>query len=140
MARVSLEHRTAVVTGAASGIGRALAGALAAEGCHLALADLDGEGLIPCAEELAADGRRISTHVVDVADADAMQRFVDEVIAQHEGVHLVVNNAGMVTLGTVADQSLAQLRRVVDVNLWGTVAGCKLFLPHLQQQEWACPA
>jgi NAD(P)-dependent dehydrogenase (short-subunit alcohol dehydrogenase family) len=134
---VSLEGKAVAITGAGSGIGLALAHEFSAAGCGLALADVDEEALARCCVDLAGRGVRVSSHTVDVADADAMAAFADAAIHRHGSIQIVVNNAGMVTHGLVADQSLAQLRRVMDVNFWGTVNGCKLFIEHLQQQPWS---
>ncbi len=118
----------AVVTGAASGIGRALAAALHARGARLALLDIDGAGL----EAAAAGSTGCTTHVCDIADADAVQAAAAEVIAAHGAVHLLINNAGVSVAGTVEEVPLAQLERAMAVNFWGVLHGCRAFLPHLR--------
>ena len=128
----SFRDKVAVVTGAASGIGRALALDLAARGADCALADVDDAALAETAAAVAKAGRRATAHLVDVADADRMQRFADEVVAQHGAVHLVVNNAGVSVTGTLEEQSLDDLHWIVGVNFWGVVHGCKFFLPALR--------
>ena len=90
----SLRNKTSVVTGAASGIGRALALALAEEGSHLALADWNPEGLQETAARAGAFGNRVTTHSVDVSNRDAVYAFAGEVLRLHGDAHLVVNNAG----------------------------------------------
>lgn len=90
---LKLKDRTAVVTGAASGIGRAIAASLARRGCHLALADIDDAALARTASELAEPGLRISRHHLDVSDRDAVAAFPARVIAEHDGVDVLVNNA-----------------------------------------------
>ena len=87
--------RTAAITGAASGIGRALATQLAASGCHLALADIDTQGLQELAAELSNTGVRCTTHLVDVAQRDQVEAYAVSVAEAHGGVHLVFNNAGV---------------------------------------------
>jgi len=134
----TFQDRVAVITGAASGIGRALALELARRGAHLALVDVSEDALASVAKEAAArapsaSGRRITTHVVDVADADAMAALPDAVVAAHGAVHLLVNNAGVSVTGTLEEQSLEDLRWIVGVNFWGVVHGCKFFLPHLRR-------
>jgi NAD(P)-dependent dehydrogenase (short-subunit alcohol dehydrogenase family) len=131
---VELHGKVAVVTGAASGIGRALAEVLARRGCSLALADLDEAGLAETARRVESAGRRASVHVVDVADWEGMRAFADEVVAVHGGVDLVVNNAGVSVTGLLEEQSIEDLRWIVGVNLWGVVHGCKAFLPHLRRR------
>lgn len=134
---MELHGKVAVVTGAASGIGRALAEVLALRGCSLALADVDAAGLADTARRVESAGRRASTHVVDVADWERVQALADEVVVVHGGVDLVINNAGVSVTGTLEEQSIEDLRWIVGVNLWGVVHGCKAFLPHLRRRPEA---
>jgi short-subunit dehydrogenase len=127
----SFQDRVAVVTGAASGIGRAFAVELSARGAHLALVDVAEERLAETAAQVAQSGRRVTTHVADVADAARMERLAGEVVAQHDAVHLVVNNAGVSVTAPFEEQSLDDLRWIVGINFWGVVHGCKFFLPAL---------
>jgi len=131
---VELHGKVAVVTGAASGIGRALAEVLARRGCSLALADVDAAGLAETAQRVEGLGRRATAHAVDVADWDRVVAFADEAVAAHGGVDLVVNNAGVSVTGTLEEQSIEDLRWIVGVNFWGVVHGCKAFLPHLRRR------
>lgn len=124
--------RVAVVTGAASGIGRALALALAERGADLALVDVDEPGLREAAAEVEKQGRRASVHVVDVSDAAAMAALPDTVVKLHGRVNLLVNNAGVSVTGKLEEQSLEDLHWIVGINFWGVVHGCKFFLPHLR--------
>lgn len=128
----SFRDRVAVVTGAASGIGRALAVQLAERGADLALVDVNEAALAETAASVQKTGRRVSRHVADVADAARMERLVAEVLAAHGAVHLVANNAGVSVTGTVEEQSLEDMRWIVGVNFWGVVHGSKLFLPALR--------
>ena len=91
---LKLQGRTAVVTGAASGIGRAIALSLAKRGCHLALADIDDKGLERTAAAIVSNEVRVSRHHLDVADATAVAEFPTRVTADHTGVDILVNNAG----------------------------------------------
>ncbi|MDT0309406.1 SDR family NAD(P)-dependent oxidoreductase [Streptomyces sp. DSM 44917] len=123
--------RTAVVTGAGSGIGRALALRLTAEGARLALSDWNAAGLAETAELCAAAGERPHTRVLDVRDRAAVHAWAEEV-AEHFGtVDLVVNNAGITVFGTVEESPYEDIERVMDVDFWGVVHGTKAFLPHL---------
>lgn len=123
--------RTAAITGAGSGIGRALALRLAGDGCHLALADRDAAGLAETAA-LAGPQIRVTTAELDVADEKAVYGWADQVVADHGAVHLVVNNAGVALSGTVGSLSLDDYRWIMDINFWGVVYGTKAFLPHLE--------
>lgn len=128
----------AVVTGAGSGIGRALAIRLAAEGiAGLAIADIDREGLEETAAAIGGGPAKVTTHIVDVADREAMQGFVDDVIREHDrGTH-VINNAGVALGGTVKEVTLEEIEWLMGVNFWGVVYGTKLFLPHLEKEPEA---
>jgi short-subunit dehydrogenase len=117
-----------VVTGAASGIGRALALELAARGTALALLDVDRGGL----EAIAARCGRCTAHLCDVADAGAVQQAARAVEAAHGSVHALFNNAGIYIGGTVEELSLERFRRAMGVNFWGVVHGCLAFLPRLR--------
>ena len=131
----NLQGRVAVVTGAASGIGRAVAVELAGRGCALALVDVNERGLAETADRVRALGRKVSLHVADVADRARMERLPAEVMAEHGHVHVVVNNAGVSVSGELADQSLDDFHWIVGINFWGVVYGCKLFLPHLLRED-----
>lgn len=133
----TLSEVVAVVTGAASGIGRALALRLAREGCDLALADREAASLRNVAAEIRGLGRKVSTHGVDVADRVAMEEFRDAVIREHGRVGLVVNNAGVALYGTVAQVTIGEIEWLMNINFWGVVHGTKLFLPILQEQPEA---
>jgi short-subunit dehydrogenase len=131
----NLRGRTAVITGAASGIGRALAVSLRREGCHLAISDVNAQGLAETEALVTSSTLRTTTHLVDVADRAAMIDFVEQVIEAHGGVNLVINNAGVTVEGTFEEQSLEDWDFIVGVNFWGVLHGCKLFLPHLKVED-----
>jgi short-subunit dehydrogenase len=135
--RMQLRGRTAIITGAASGIGRALAHALARRGCHLALADLNVGGLEETAHN-AASGVRITCHRLDVGDAEAIAAFPDIVSAQHEGVALLVNNAGVALGGTFEQVSETDFDWLLAINFFGVVRMTRAFLPLLKASDDAC--
>ena len=126
-----LAGRTAVVTGAGSGIGRALAMAFAAEGCRLALVDIDPAGLEETRRLLG--GAPVSTHVASVSDRERMAALPAEIHAEHGAIHLLFNNAGVTINESFEDSSIERLELVIGVNLWGVLYGCHYFLPYLKQ-------
>ncbi len=133
----TLEGRVAVVTGAGSGIGRATAVLLAERGCALALVDQNAGTLAETAEQVRALGRAVSLHTADVANRARMEALVGEELAAHGHVHVLVNNAGVSVIGTLAEQSLDDFAWLMGINFWGVVYGCKLFLPHLLAEDEA---
>jgi short-subunit dehydrogenase len=134
----AISGSAAAVTGAASGIGRALALELAARGCDLALADRDEAGLQQVAAEIAKAGtRKVSTHRVDVGEPAQIQQFAQAAIAAHPGLNIVINNAGVALLGGFSEVEQAQMEWLININFWGVVHGTRAFLPHLSQQRAA---
>jgi short-subunit dehydrogenase len=127
-----LEGRTAVVTGASSGIGRAIAMSLARRGCNLALADLNADGLAETAALIATNHVKVSRHWLDVADREAVTRFPDAVRTQHGGVDIVVNNAGVAVGGKFEEVSEADFEWLFEINFWGVVRMTRAFLPLLK--------
>lgn len=121
-----LVGRVAVVTGAAGGIGAAIARRLHAEGCKLVLVDLAREPMLELARALDA-----SAHGMDVADASAWTALATEVRAEFGPAQILVNNAGLTIHGTFANQTLADLDRIVDVNVKGVLYGTRAFLSQL---------
>lgn len=124
-------NKVAAITGAGSGIGRALAQALATQGCHLALADINESGLDETAAMLANSGVRITTQTLDVSNRDAMFHWADQVVADHGKVNLIFNNAGVALSGTVEGLTLEDYEWITNINLWGVIYGTKAFLPYL---------
>src|ERR1700674_1235240 len=127
----------AVVTGAGSGIGRALAKQLSAAGCGLALADIDEKSLVETAGMLPGKGAGVSTHVLDVADEAGVSAFAEDVNSRHGRVTLLINNAGVALHGTFEELSLDDLRWLMGINFWGAVYGVTYFLPMLKRQPRA---
>ncbi|MEP1125192.1 MAG: SDR family NAD(P)-dependent oxidoreductase [Ilumatobacter sp.] len=124
--------RVAAITGAGSGIGRALAVELAARGCHLALGDVDEAGLAETVLRCERSGVRVTPTALDVADRDAVFAWADQVVADHGRVDLVVNNAGVALGASAMGQSLADFEWLMNINFWGVVSGTQAFLPHLK--------
>src|SRR6476469_5146006 len=131
----TVEHfngRVAAITGAGSGIGRALARELARHGAHLALSDVDEPGLAETVSLCEGYGVKVTARRVDVADRSAVFAWADEVVADHGKVNLVVNNAGVALGATIDDGRLEDVEWLMGINFWGVVNGTKAFLPHLK--------
>jgi NAD(P)-dependent dehydrogenase (short-subunit alcohol dehydrogenase family) len=129
-----LKGKVAAVTGAASGLGRSMALAFAAEGMDVALADVDQVNLSSVQEEILAKGVRAITLKVDVSQAQQVEGFRDQALTRLGGVHLVCNNAGVSPLGAVWENSVADWQWILGVNLWGVIHGVRAFAPHLIAQ------
>ncbi|HSP04942.1 MAG TPA: SDR family NAD(P)-dependent oxidoreductase [Acidimicrobiales bacterium] len=127
-----LRGRVAAITGAGSGIGRALAVELARAGTHLALSDVDEVGLAETVSKAEGFGVKVTSARVDVADRGAVERWADEVVGDHGQVNLVFNNAGVALGATVEGARYEDLHWLMDINFWGVVHGTKAFLPHLK--------
>jgi NAD(P)-dependent dehydrogenase (short-subunit alcohol dehydrogenase family) len=125
----SLDGKTALITGAGSGIGRATALALARRGASLVVCDLNEAGLAETAETARRLGRDVLARRVDVASADEMRAFADVVHAQVEAVDILMNNAGVGLGAGTLHTSLEDWRWIIGVNLWGVVHGCHFFVP-----------
>lgn len=126
--------RVAVVTGAAGGVGNALAEELAIRGCRLALVDVNAEGLREVAKRLEGYGCDVSIHTADVSNASVMAVLPREIHTRHGHIHILVNNAGVTVAANFEDHSLDELRWLVDINLWGVLHGCHFFLPYLRRE------
>lgn len=127
----SFAGKVAVITGAGSGIGRALALNLAAKGAKLALSDVDTEGLAETVR-LARDlGATVKSDQLDVAEREAVLAYADDVVAHFGTVNQVYNNAGIAYNGNVVASEFKDIERVMDVDFWGVVNGTKAFLPHV---------
>jgi NAD(P)-dependent dehydrogenase (short-subunit alcohol dehydrogenase family) len=125
--------QVAVVTGGASGIGLALARAFAAEGLAVALVDVERVALDRAVAELRSSGAEAAGHVVDVREPEAMEALAHELWKSLGRVDVLCNNAGVATVGRVADQTLADWEWVLGVNFWGVLHGVRAFLPRLQR-------
>jgi NAD(P)-dependent dehydrogenase (short-subunit alcohol dehydrogenase family) len=125
--------RVAAITGAGSGIGRALANALARQGAHVALSDIDDAGLAETVTQCEGFGVKITSEHLDVADRDAVYAWSDRVVAEHGKVNLIINNAGVALGATVESMSYEDFEWLMNINFWGVVYGTKAFLPHLKQ-------
>jgi short-subunit dehydrogenase len=136
--KFKFQGSAAAITGAASGIGRALALELAGRGCDLALADLDMAGLESVAKDIAsAHARRVTVRRVDVADPRQIEDFSRSAIADFPALNILINNAGVALLGQFDEFDETQMTWLMDINFWGVVRGTRALLPHLQRQREA---
>ncbi|MEY2431045.1 MAG: hypothetical protein QOC92_770 [Acidimicrobiaceae bacterium] len=124
--------RVAAITGAGSGIGRALAQELARRGAHLAVSDVDEVGLAETVALCEGFGVKVTSQRVDVADRDAVYGWADQVVHDHGKVNLIVNNAGVALGATIGAMSYEDFEWLMNINFWGVVHGTKAFLPHLK--------
>jgi NAD(P)-dependent dehydrogenase (short-subunit alcohol dehydrogenase family) len=132
---MQLASRTAVITGGAGGIGRAIAASLARRGCHLVLADIDEVGLQRTAEIIAQPGLRIDCYRLDLADAEAIAHFPNVVRAMHPAVDLLVNNAGVALGGAFEQVSDDDFEWLFAINFRGLVRMTRAFLPLLRSSD-----
>lgn len=135
--KFDLVGSVALVTGAAHGIGAATALELARRGCHLALADRDAAQLGLTAAAVSAHPVRVSVHHLDIADAAAVAALPADVLAQHGRVNIVVNNAGVALMGHVDQLTLDEFEWLFNINFWGVVRTCMVFLPALRKEPQA---
>jgi NAD(P)-dependent dehydrogenase (short-subunit alcohol dehydrogenase family) len=126
-----IRGKVAVITGAGSGIGQALAYDLARRGARLAVSDIDATGLAETTKQLRVIGAPVHAAQLDVTDRAAVLSYADEVVAEYGTVNIVINNAGIAFTGDIEQMSFEQIERVMDVDFWGVVNGTKAFLPHL---------
>jgi NAD(P)-dependent dehydrogenase (short-subunit alcohol dehydrogenase family) len=135
---MKIDHNTvAVITGAASGIGRALAMRLAKEGASVAIADVNAAELdetVRMLERIMGARDKVSAHIVDVSDKERVAEFASEVVAAHGAAHLLINNAGVGLFGMAEQLSIEDIEWLMGINFWGVVYGVKNFLPILRRQ------
>ena len=129
----SLKGAVAVVTGGASGIGRACCLELARQGADIAVVDLSETAAEDVAGEVRALGRVASIHIADVADQERMRALPEEVEAAHGKVNILINNAGVCVVAPFEQQSEEDLEWIIGINVWGVVYGCKFFLPLIRR-------
>jgi short-subunit dehydrogenase len=138
----AIRGAAAAVTGAASGIGRALAIELAARGCDLALADRDEAGLQAVAADIAkaqsgTPTRKVTLHRVDVGEPDQIEAFAQAALSAHPGLNILINNAGVALFGNFTEIDQAQMDWLMNINFWGVVHATRAFLPHFARQREA---
>lgn len=130
----SFTDKIAIVTGAASGIGRALAQQMARRGAQVVLADINGDGVRAVGEEITRDGGKAEASQVDVTDADAVGSLVESAVQKHGRLDYMFNNAGIAVGGEVIHLNLEHWNRVLDVNVRGVIHGVMAAYPHMVRQ------
>jgi NAD(P)-dependent dehydrogenase (short-subunit alcohol dehydrogenase family) len=133
-----LSNKVAVITGAASGIGRALAGRCVREGMQVVLADIDQSTLDQTARELEADGADVLAIQTDVSRAEDVEMLARKTLERFGAVHLLFNNAGVIVGGRLWEHSLADWEWILNVNLWGVIHGVRTFVPLMLEQDVPC--
>ncbi len=126
------KDKVAAITGAGSGIGRAIALELAQRGCALALSDIDGDRVAATAQGARALGARVTTAALDVSDRAAMFAWAAQCRADHGKVNLVFNNAGVALSSPAEATQLADFEWLMGINFWGVIHGTQAFVPHLR--------
>lgn len=129
----TLLHKTAIITGAAHGVGKALSAILAKRKCHLALVDLDESALHRQTLEIRVPDLRISAHVGDIGNPEQVKRIFGEIIQAHTNIGLLFNCAGVSVLGPHADTPIGNIQWIMDTNLLGTMLLCREAIPFLKQ-------
>ena len=127
----TFEGKVAAITGAGSGMGRALALQLAREGCEVAISDIDEVGLAETVKQLA--GARVTSLCLDVADRKAVFAWAARVVADHGRCNLVFNNAGVALAASAESTTPEDFHWIMNINFWGVVNGTQAFLPHLRK-------
>lgn len=132
-----LRDKVVVITGAASGIGRALALQIAPRGARLMLADIDEAGLKALADALREGGYPCREQVIDTGDEAQIRRLAEATAAAWGAADVVINNAGVALVASAEQASTADAHWLMDINFWGVVHGCRAFLPQLRQRPQA---
>ena len=136
MAVTSFKNKVAVITGAGSGMGQALALLLSEAGCHLAICDIDGDDLTETIKLVPSDVR-LSSRIIDVSRKEEVESFARQVISEQGRVNLVFNNAGVSVTGLAEHMPLEDFQWLMNINFWGVIYGCRAFLPYLRQVDEA---
>ncbi|WP_159516713.1 SDR family oxidoreductase [Acinetobacter sp. 18QD2AZ41W] len=129
----NFKNKVAAITGAGSGIGQQLAVLLAQQGCHLALSDINEQGLAQTVELLQGTDVRITIQKVNVAELEQVRSWAAQVEQDHGSVNMIFNNAGVALGSTVEGASYEELEWIVGINFWGVVYGTKEFLPLIKK-------
>ena len=133
-----LSGKVAVVTGAASGIGLAMAERFAAEGMRVVLADIEVDALAEAASRMLDAGHDVSALRIDVSKADEVQELADFALRKYGAVHVLCNNAGVGIGGALWEHTIKDWEWLLGVNLWGVIHGIRTFVPIMMRQGTEC--
>ncbi|MEC8428064.1 MAG: SDR family NAD(P)-dependent oxidoreductase [Pseudomonadota bacterium] len=133
---MKLAGKVVAITGAGSGIGRALAEQGAREGARLALSDIDETALAETAEKCRAHGAEVFVQPLDVSNSDAIYAWADSVVEHFGSVNVIINNAGVALSASVEGTTIEDFKWLMDIDFWSVVHGCKAFLPYLKKADW----
>jgi NAD(P)-dependent dehydrogenase (short-subunit alcohol dehydrogenase family) len=134
----NFENKTAVITGGANGIGRAMGELFLSKGMNVVLADIEEAVLEKTVSELKAQGGNCIGVRTDVSKAGDVQALADRAVAEYGGIHVACNNAGVFAGGVLWEESLADYQWQMDVNVWGVINGIRSFVPIMKEQEDDC--
>jgi NAD(P)-dependent dehydrogenase (short-subunit alcohol dehydrogenase family) len=134
----TFSSKTGVITGAASGIGFALAERFASEGMRVVLADIEEAALDAAVERILATGASAIGVVTDVSKADDVAALAERARSEFGGIHIACNNAGVFAGGLLWEESLADYQWMMDVNVWGVIHGIRTFIPIMLEQDTEC--
>jgi|TARA_B100002003_G_scaffold180936_1_gene168979 hypothetical protein len=134
----TFDDKVAAITGAGSGMGRALAEAVASRNCHVAISDIDTAALAETQELIKSNySVEVSSHELDVADRGQVEQFATDVVHEHGKVNMIFNNAGVSVTDTAENMSYEDFEWLMNINFWGVIYGCKSFLPFFHDVDEA---
>jgi NADP-dependent 3-hydroxy acid dehydrogenase YdfG len=131
----SFNNKVAAITGAGSGMGRALAVSLANQGCHLALSDINEDMLNETAAHISNSDIKVTLHPLDVSKREQVEAFASDTVREHGKVNMIFNNAGVTVIGMVEHMTYEDIEWLMNINFWGVINGTKSFLPHLHEAD-----
>ena len=133
----SFADRVAAITGAGSGMGRAIAQSLAQQGCHIAISDIDEDSLNETARSITNTSINVTVHPLNVSDREQVEQFAADTVREHGKVNMIFNNAGVSVTDTAEHMSYEDFEWLMSINFWGVVYGTKSFLPHFHHVDEA---